>query len=164
MFKLVLATALTISAPAYAEIPTLVETIQHEVNSTIKYKFEKPNRDFWKIPTTTGDCEDFALLKRQLLINVGWDESDLKIILLIETNDSTEKKVNVGHVVLYIESLDVILDMPNIKTPNVTVPLVISTNYYATENYRYLCTIGDISDKRFTNVSDRCDKTSFRRR
>lgn len=28
--------------------------------------------EYWTIPTTSGDCEDYALLKRQVLIRKGW--------------------------------------------------------------------------------------------
>lgn len=28
--------------------------------------------EHWTIPTTSGDCEDYALLKRQILIKKGW--------------------------------------------------------------------------------------------
>ncbi len=31
----------------------------------------------WAIPTTRGDCEDYALLKRKLLIERGWPASSL---------------------------------------------------------------------------------------
>lgn len=158
------ATALIFSsALAAAEIVpiNIVEQVQNDVNSSIKYKFEKPGSDFWKIPTTTGDCEDFALLKRQMLIDAGWNEDDLEIILLIGTD--VVKNANIGHVVLRIKSLDMILDMPELKNPEKVIAPAVQSTYYAKEDYRFLCKIKDISAKRYTNVSDRCDKTSFLR-
>jgi len=38
--------------------------------------------DVWRIPTDgKGDCEDFALMKRQLLIQRGWPASALSVIV-----------------------------------------------------------------------------------
>jgi predicted transglutaminase-like cysteine proteinase len=33
--------------------------------------------DYWTIPTDKGDCEDYALLKRKILIEKGWPISSL---------------------------------------------------------------------------------------
>lgn len=160
MFKSVLtAIALaTIATPAVAQDITVVESVQHTVNSTIEYKLETGSRDFWKIPTKSGDCEDFAILKRQLLIDAGWDANDLEVTLVL-SKGSNGKVVNVGHIILYVKSLDLVLDIPN-NSEN--VPLT-SANFYETEDYRFFCKIGDISEKMYQNVSDRCDRSSFRR-
>ena len=34
-------------------------------------------KDVWQLPSAKGDCEDFALLKRQRLIALGWPSSAL---------------------------------------------------------------------------------------
>lgn len=47
----------------------------------------------WTIPTTKGDCEDYALLKRQMLIARGWPVSSLLMTVVRD-----EK--NEGHAVL----------------------------------------------------------------
>lgn len=47
----------------------------------------------WTIPTTKGDCEDYALLKRKLLIERGWPASSLLMTVVRD-----EK--NEGHAVL----------------------------------------------------------------
>lgn len=33
--------------------------------------------EYWTLPTTVGDCEDYALLKRKMLIDRGWPASAL---------------------------------------------------------------------------------------
>lgn len=49
--------------------------------------------ELWTIPTTRGDCEDYALLKRQTLISRGWPVSSLLMTVVRD-----EK--NEGHAVL----------------------------------------------------------------
>ena len=49
--------------------------------------------ELWTIPKTRGDCEDFALLKRQRLMATGWPASALLITVVRD-----EK--NEGHAVL----------------------------------------------------------------
>ncbi len=36
----------------------------------------------WTLPTTTGDCEDYALLKRKMLIDLGWPQSALLLTVV----------------------------------------------------------------------------------
>ncbi len=61
--------------------------------------------EHWTVPTDKGDCEDYALLKRKLLIQRGWPESAL---LLTVVRD----EVGDGHAVLTIRTAqgDYILD------------------------------------------------------
>lgn len=49
--------------------------------------------ELWTIPRTKGDCEDFALLKRHLLIQAGWPTSAL--LLTVVRDEKNE-----GHAVL----------------------------------------------------------------
>lgn len=49
--------------------------------------------EYWTLPTTRGDCEDYALLKRKLLIQRGWPQSAL---LLTVVRD----ELGEGHAVL----------------------------------------------------------------
>jgi predicted transglutaminase-like cysteine proteinase len=49
--------------------------------------------EYWTLPTTRGDCEDYALLKRHRLINRGWPSAALLMtVVRDEKND--------GHAVL----------------------------------------------------------------
>lgn len=38
--------------------------------------------ELWTIPTTRGDCEDYALLKQKILIEHGWPSSSLLITVV----------------------------------------------------------------------------------
>ena len=61
--------------------------------------------DYWTIPTTKGDCEDYALLKRQRLIQAGWPASSLLMTVVLD-----EKKE--GHAILTVRTArgDYLLD------------------------------------------------------
>ncbi|MFN0218164.1 MAG: transglutaminase-like cysteine peptidase [Hyphomicrobium sp.] len=61
--------------------------------------------EFWTLPKSRGDCEDFALLKRQRLMKLGWPSSALLITVVRD-----EK--NEGHAVLTARTTqgDFILD------------------------------------------------------
>jgi predicted transglutaminase-like cysteine proteinase len=49
--------------------------------------------DYWTIPKTRGDCEDYALLKRQILIRAGWPASALLMTVVLDENKE-------GHAIL----------------------------------------------------------------
>jgi predicted transglutaminase-like cysteine proteinase len=61
--------------------------------------------EYWTIPTTRGDCEDYALLKRKRLIARGWPASSL--LMTVVRDEKGE-----GHAVLTARILqgDFILD------------------------------------------------------
>jgi predicted transglutaminase-like cysteine proteinase len=61
--------------------------------------------DYWAIPTTKGDCEDYALLKRQTLMRAGWPASALLMTVVYDENHE-------GHAVLTARTArgDYILD------------------------------------------------------
>lgn len=62
--------------------------------------------EFWTYPTSGyGDCEDFALAKRQALIEAGWPASTLLIAVVRQTDGS-------GHAVLMVRTDrgDLVLD------------------------------------------------------
>ncbi len=55
----------------------LAERINSDVNASVSYKtdleqYSKP--EYWVEAGTFGDCEDYALLKRALLLNAGWPQ------------------------------------------------------------------------------------------
>lgn len=95
--------------------------INNHVNQTIipvtdqdQYRTE----ELWTYPARAGDCEDYALLKRRMLINAGWPETALLITVVKESNGG-------GHAVLTVRTDrgDLILDnqdpriLPWNKTP-----------------------------------------------
>lgn len=49
----------------------------------------------WTYPTAQGDCEDYVLLKRRYLINMGWPEQSLLITVVRDQK-------NEGHAVLTV--------------------------------------------------------------
>jgi predicted transglutaminase-like cysteine proteinase len=61
--------------------------------------------EHWTYPNTSGDCEDYALLKRRQLIQRGWPAGALMITVVRETNGN-------GHAVLTVrtDKGDLILD------------------------------------------------------
>lgn len=63
-----------------------LQEVNARVNSTITEISDREHHgreDVWSIPTDgQGDCEDFALLKRKLLIERGWPSSALLIAVV----------------------------------------------------------------------------------
>ena len=61
--------------------------------------------DYWTYPTTAGDCEDYVLLKKRLLVGLGFNPQDLLITVVLDENRE-------GHAVLTIPTNrgDFILD------------------------------------------------------
>ena len=55
------------------EVNRLVNAAVEPVTDYEAYGVE----EFWTLPTSAGDCEDYALLKRERLIELGWPESAL---------------------------------------------------------------------------------------
>lgn len=51
----------------------------------------------WAYPRTVGDCEDFVLLKRKMLISKGFSPSDLLITVVLQPNGE-------GHAVLTVRT------------------------------------------------------------
>lgn len=109
------------------------ERINSKVNASVTYKtdleqYGKP--EHWCLPTDFGDCEDYALLKRALLKEQGFDE----LCIHIATCWINVKADDTGHCVLIIETDkgQFILDN-NLKDP---VPL-----NFESVGYKYLWNI-----------------------
>ena len=64
--------------------------------------------EYWTYPDGYGDCEDFALAKRKVLIEAGWNPSTLLIAVVRESSGS-------GHAVLMVRTDrgDLVLDNQN---------------------------------------------------
>ncbi len=71
------------------EVNRLVNAAVQPVTDLEAYGVE----EYWTLPTNRGDCEDYALLKRKLLIQRGWPQSAL---LLTVVRD----ELGEGHAVL----------------------------------------------------------------
>ena len=62
----------------------VAQRINSQVNASVTYKtdlaqFEVP--EFWQEAGKFGDCEDYALLKRKMLIDAGFDRDKCLFLL-----------------------------------------------------------------------------------
>ena len=112
---------------------SIAERINSQVNASVSYKTDLEQYstpEFWLEANTFGDCEDYALLKRELLRQQGFDEDKIHIT----TCWINVKAIDTGHCVLIVETDkgQFILDN-NLKDP---VPL----NFEAV-GYKYIWNI-----------------------
>jgi len=74
--------------------------VNYNVNTTIQPLTDQEIygvEEKWAIPTTVGDCEDYVLLKRKLLMKAGVSASDLLITVVLQPNGE-------GHAVLTVRT------------------------------------------------------------
>lgn len=64
-----------------AELDAINRTVNHEIEPVTDMELYGVT-DYWTIPTTKGDCEDYVLLKRKLLMELGWPASALLITVV----------------------------------------------------------------------------------
>ena len=83
--------------------------------------------EYWTLPTTRGDCEDYALLKRHLLLKRGWPVGSL--LMTVVKDEKGE-----GHAILTARTAqgDFILDN---KVPNVLPWHRTSYDYIMRQSY-----------------------------
>jgi predicted transglutaminase-like cysteine proteinase len=78
-------------------------SINRKVNHSVTYKDDLKQygvAEHWAYPTSGyGDCEDYALLKRKLLIDAGFDPKKLNVALCWDLSKQ-------GHAVLIAELQD----------------------------------------------------------
>ena len=88
-----------------------------EVNSDVNTKIAPATdlevygvNEYWTLPRTRGDCEDYALLKRHILIEKGWPVASM--LMTVVRDEKGE-----GHAVLTARTVqgDYILDNKNEK-------------------------------------------------
>lgn len=99
-------TASQISLSAFAD--RQMQSVNSAVNRSIRPINDRGARDggdVWQVNVTSGDCEDFALTKRDHLIAMGWSSKALRIA--VAKTSSGE-----GHAVLVVrtDQGDMILD------------------------------------------------------
>lgn len=88
----------TLSPEGWQMLSGINDRVNHTIASTTDralYRLE----EYWTIPTTKGDCEDYVLLKRQLLIQRGMAASALLITVVHDENGE-------GHAVLTVPTPD----------------------------------------------------------
>ncbi len=95
--------------------------------------------EHWTYPRSYGDCEDYVLLKRHMLMKRGWPASSLLITVVLQPNGE-------GHAVLTVRTDrgDYILD--NLET---------KVNRWDKTPYRYLKRQSAAHSGRWTKISDR---------
>jgi len=93
-----------LTASRYQELAKVNKSVNVEIYP-IPELFIFASNDTWKLPTKSGDCEDFVLLKQARLIEMGWPASAL-LITEVDLQDGTR------HAVLTVrtDSGDLILD------------------------------------------------------
>lgn len=79
-----------------------LQRVQREVNARVKYRadiyvYQRP--DFWTVANNKGDCEDYAMAKRNALRSLGWSDTELRLAVCRDENGD-------GHCVLTIDSED----------------------------------------------------------
>lgn len=80
------------------------DSVNHAIASTTDRALYGQD-EYWTIPATAGDCEDYVLLKRQLLRKLGMADSSLLITVVHDENGE-------GHAVLTVPTAegDLVLD------------------------------------------------------
>lgn len=87
-----------------AELDAVNRAVNHEIEPVTDIELYGQT-DFWTIPISRGDCEDYALLKRKRLMALGWPASALLITVVRDEKGE-------GHAVLTARTMqgDFILD------------------------------------------------------
>jgi predicted transglutaminase-like cysteine proteinase len=74
--------------------------VNYKVNSSVEPETDEQIygvEEKWAYPTTVGDCEDYALLKRKMLIGKGISPADLLITVVLQPNGD-------GHAILTVRT------------------------------------------------------------
>lgn len=146
---------------------SLAEQINAKVNSEIKFKDDSkrdPTFDSWDIPTKYGDCEDYALLKRKMLIEAGFDPADVKIIIVVRSVDKQTtvdgKRVVAAHVVVKIESLGIVLDSPPRQSTYSgynSTPVVTYADWMKKTESSFFCNVVNFTEGNSIATLKRCE-------
>lgn len=63
------------------ELARQLRAINDSVNRSIRPVADAPGRDRWTVGGARGDCEDYAITKKQALLREGWPSSALVVAL-----------------------------------------------------------------------------------
>ena len=78
----------------------LAESIHQKVNFNTEYRTDLKQYgvpEFWTMAGKFGDCEDYALSKRNALLNAGWSKDKLGLCVCYTAS-------NEGHCVLWVDT------------------------------------------------------------
>lgn len=86
----------------------MLDRLNREINALIKPVTDLAlygQEEYWTFPSSKGDCEDYVVLKRRLLIERGWPASALLITVVLDEQGD-------GHAVLTVRTKqgDFVLD------------------------------------------------------
>ena len=87
-----------------SELHSINQAVNHEITPATDLEIYGQT-EYWTLPTSKGDCEDFALLKRKRLMARGWPTS--AVLVTVVRDEKGE-----GHAVLTVRTMqgDFILD------------------------------------------------------
>lgn len=87
-----------------AELEAVNRQVNHEIEPVTDIELYGVT-DYWTVPATKGDCEDYVLLKRKRLMQLGWPASALLITVVRDERGE-------GHAVLTVRTMqgDFVLD------------------------------------------------------
>lgn len=95
------------------ELMTLLRDINYRINRHIRYRLD-PGKDVWHDTGNIGDCDEYVMQKRRVLIEKGLNPAALRVSMVITETDEY-------HAVLLVKTTrdDLVLD--NRKLPVMTV-------------------------------------------
>ncbi len=151
-FVLAAIVGFTIPSVANADMSDPLFRVQSDVNTTLKFEAEGEGRDNWRMPTYRADCEDYALLKRSILISkYGFAPDDIQLLIVAKkvgakTGNKNGVATYAGHVVLHVKSLNMVLDNPSAEDPRQNMQPKPYGKFLEDGGYRLWCIVGDISE------------------
>lgn len=70
------------TVPLTQESMAELRNVNRSINAAIRPQRDATGQDVWSIDSASGDCEDYALTKKQRLLQAGWPPSSLLIALV----------------------------------------------------------------------------------
>ena len=90
------------------QLQAMLERINRQVNASIVPTPDKMDRglqDVWQVNVAKGDCEDYALQKRKMLLTQGWPSERLRIAVVF-----TREGISHAVLVARVGQTDYVLD------------------------------------------------------
>jgi len=89
---------------SFAELDRVNRSVNDRISPATDLEMHR-TAELWSIPTSRGDCEDYVLLKKHVLIQAGWSPSSLLITVVRDQHGE-------GHAVLTVvtDKGDLVLD------------------------------------------------------
>ena len=74
-----------------------LDAVNSAVNAEIAPVDELPGQDIWRLAPAFGDCEDYALTKKNRLLSVGWSSERLRFATVLTEADEYHAILLVDH-------------------------------------------------------------------